>query len=232
MPQAYKVQTGNAIDYTPNAAKSAGDVVVQNGLVGVVPTDLAADELGAVETFGVWSFVKATGAVNVGNAVYWDEDGDPVNGTAGTGAITTTSAGNHFVGYATESVLSGAERVKVLAMKTPSLTAYQPISYVIADPGNGEAIPVTNSGRVAIVTAGSETRTLAAPTFAGQELLLYVKTDGGTCVITCATTVNQTGNNTITMAEVNDSIRLHAIESGSDLRWRVVCNDGAALSTV
>jgi hypothetical protein len=88
------------------------------------------------------------------------------------------------------------------------------------------------SGYVPIVTAGFETRTLAIPTFVGQELLLFIKTDGGTCVITVASAINQTGNNTITMAEVNDSIRLHAIDNNGTLAWRVVCNDGAALSTV
>jgi hypothetical protein len=109
---------------------------------------------------------------------------------------------------------------------------YGPMNNAIADPGDTEAIPVTASGTVAIVTAGSETRTLAAPSFVGQELLIYVKTDGGTCVITAASAINQTGNNTITMADVNDSIRLHAVESDSSKVWRVVCNDGAALSTV
>ena len=49
----------------------------------------------------------------------------------------------------------------------------------IADPGASGAIPVTATGRVAIVTAGAETRTLAAPTIVGQRLLLYMKTDGG-----------------------------------------------------
>lgn len=114
----------------------------------------------------------------------------------------------------------------VSAVMTPTPLA------AIADPGNGGAIPVTASGYVPIVTAGSETRTLAAPSFVGQELLLYVKTDGGTCVITVASAINQTGNNTITTAEVRDVIRLVAIESGSSKVWHVVSNDGAALSTV
>jgi len=43
----------------------------------------------------------------------------------------------------------------------------QAYSGVIADPGDGEAIPVTASGNVAITTAGAETRTLAAPGSAG-----------------------------------------------------------------
>ena len=33
-----------AIDYTPAAAVVGGDVIVQGGIVGVTPTDLAANE--------------------------------------------------------------------------------------------------------------------------------------------------------------------------------------------
>ena len=102
----------------------------------------------------------------------------------------------------------------------------------ITDPGNGGAIPVTASGYVAIVTGGGETRTLAAPSFAGQELVLYMKTDGGNCVVTCATTINETGNNTITFANEGEAVRLFAVEEGATFRWRMATADGAVLSTV
>ncbi|MFO0880731.1 MAG: DUF2190 family protein [Gemmataceae bacterium] len=174
---------------------------------------------------GVHKVRKVNSAIAVGQAVFWNATGDPYQGTAGSGAATP--AGGIFLGLATQAAGASDRTVQVLRVPLmPSITT------PIADPGNAGAIPVTHSGRVAIVTAGSETRTLAAPTFPGQELLLYVKTDGGTCVITVAAAINQTGNNTITMADVNDSIRLHAIEDGNNLRWRVVCNDGAALTTV
>lgn len=103
---------------------------------------------------------------------------------------------------------------------------------LIADPGDGQAIPVTRSGVCAITTAGSETRTLAAPSFIGQRLALVIDVDGGTCVVTVASLVNQTGDNTITMAEVKDFIELLAVQIGGAKLWRVVVADGAALSTV
>lgn len=102
----------------------------------------------------------------------------------------------------------------------------------IADPGASGAIPVTASGRVAIVSAGAETRTLAAPTIIGQRLLIYMKTDGGDAVITSANAINATGNNTITMNDAGDAIELVAIENGSNKRWVVVFNSGCTLSTV
>jgi hypothetical protein len=110
--------------------------------------------------------------------------------------------------------------------------ASNPKTAGIADPGNAGAIPVTASGHVDIVTAAAETRTLAAPSFVGQELLVSMKTDGGDCVIAVATTINQTGNNRITLNDAGDAILLAAKANGSNIRWSVVSNDGCALSTV
>jgi predicted RecA/RadA family phage recombinase len=74
-------QEGCAIDYTPTTAKTAGDVVVQNGLLGVVKTDIAANALGSLTTEGVFRFTKATSAGNamaVGQMVYYDTVNDRV----------------------------------------------------------------------------------------------------------------------------------------------------------
>jgi len=102
----------------------------------------------------------------------------------------------------------------------------------ITDPGDAGAIPITVAGYCPLVTAGAETRTMAAPTYIGQRILLYMKTDGGNCVVTCATTVNETGNNTITFANTGEAFEAVAVEEGSNLRWRATLTDGATLSTV
>ncbi len=102
----------------------------------------------------------------------------------------------------------------------------------ITDPGNGNAIAVTASGYVPLVTGGAETRTLAAPTFVGQEIVLYMKTSGGNCTVTCTTTINETGNNTIIFANTGEAVRLFAVEEGATIRWRMAIADGAGLSTV
>ena len=101
---------------------------------------------------------------------------------------------------------------------------------LIADPGNGGAIPVIVSGFVALVTSGAETRTMADASRAGLTIDLYFKTDANDCVVTAASPVNQTGNTIMTFADVGDHIRLASIEDGSDFEWRVVANDGVALS--
>lgn len=230
------VAEGESVPYTPSGAKKAGTVIVQNGFPGIVPVDLEANKLGSLAVCGRWLIPKVTGTINAGAAVFWDADGNPVSGTAGSGGADDTddSAANAFLGFAVLAAASGDAYVDTLMVKTTALTVNvnESISQVVADPGNAGTIDAATSGHVAIVTAGSETRVLADPQFAGQELLLYVKTDGGTAVVTADTAVNQTGNNTITMADVNDSIRLNAVESGANLVWRVVYTDGAALSTV
>lgn len=71
------VHDGNSIDYTPAADVTAGDVVVQNDLVGVAKLDIPANTLGALAVTGVFDFPKATGAgtaIAAGVKVYWDED--------------------------------------------------------------------------------------------------------------------------------------------------------------
>jgi len=234
MAQATFVQEGDAIDYTPSTAVVAGQVVVQNDIVGVATRPIAADELGALAVEGVFDVVKATGAVNAGAKVYWDADGNPVGGVAGTGAATTTDSGNTYIGRAAIAAISGDATVRVVweNVVSPAVTVVQLITTAITDPGTSGAIPVTDSGHVDIVTAAAETRTLAAPSSIGQLLLISLKTDGGDCVITCATTVNQTGNNTITLNDAGDAILLVGKANGTNKRWSVVSNDGAALSTV
>jgi predicted RecA/RadA family phage recombinase len=232
--QARFVQDDGVFDYTPATAVNGGDVVVTSTLVGIAKRDIAANVPGSLHTKGIFDIVKANEEIAAGTKVYWDADGNPYGGTAGTGAITATSAGNTYMGKTTEHAAADDPTVNVLlgGDEYASITQHEMLSAIIADPGNAGAIPVTGSGHVDIVTAGAETRTLAAPSFLGQMLLVSMKTDGGDCVITCATTVNQTGNNTITLNDAGDAVLLQAKANGANKRWSVVSNDGGALSTV
>ena len=107
--------------------------------------------------------------------------------------------------------------------------ASNPKTTNIADPGNAGAISVTASGHVDIVTAAAETRTIAAPSFTGQELLVSMKTDGGNDVITVATSIDQSAHTTITLNDAGDSVLLIAKINGANKRWSVVFNDGCTL---
>ena len=75
MATAEFIQAGDAVDYTPVADVTAGDVVVQEELVGVAKRDIKANELGALSVTGLIDFPKATGgstSIAAGKNVYWD----------------------------------------------------------------------------------------------------------------------------------------------------------------
>lgn len=104
---------------------------------------------------------------------------------------------------------------------------------LIPDPGDAGTIDVSRSGYLEITTAGAETRTLPDPTFKGQILDIVFYSDGGNCVITSSSPVNQTGNNTITLTDVGEHARYVGTYNPTDgWEWRELANDGAALTTV
>lgn len=102
----------------------------------------------------------------------------------------------------------------------------------INDPGDGNAIPAYRSGQVPLVTtAGNETRTLAAPASLGRELALYLKTNGGVDVeVTVTGDLDSVGNDKAKFTAIGQALFLRAVESGGNLRWRLVNNDGTTLS--
>ena len=66
-------QRGEAIDYTATDALANGDVVDLATRIGVAGDDIPAGETGTVHIVGVFEIPKATGAVTVGQALYWDK---------------------------------------------------------------------------------------------------------------------------------------------------------------
>ena len=100
MAVATFVKEGNSIDYTPGADVAAGDVVVQNDLIGVAKLDIKANRLGALSVSGEFDFPKPTGSgqsIDAGLEVYWDEASEQVTTTPGSGdkllGKTTKAAG-------------------------------------------------------------------------------------------------------------------------------------------
>lgn len=99
-------QDGCSIPYTPGSAVTAGDVVVQNGIVGVATSDIAASELGSLSVDGIKKVPKSTGAWVVGLPVHWSPTGSPDNGDASSGAANQLGVGT-YMGLATLAAASG-----------------------------------------------------------------------------------------------------------------------------
>jgi len=233
--QATYIHDGDAVDHTPSLAVASGDVVVSGEVARIAKLAIAASALGALATRGVFDVAKATGAWTDGEAIYWDDDGDPLGGTPGSGAATTTvssSSGDGFLGFAIGATASSTTTGRLNLIGVPSHTHYDPLSDAIADPGDAAAIPVTGSGTCLLTTAASETRTLAIPTFAGQKIMLVMTVRAvGDAVVTTASAINETGDNTLTFGVAGDAITLVAVLLGATLAWRVVSNMDTALST-
>lgn len=114
-------------------------------------------------------------------------------------------------------------------------TAFTATGVVAATaPGDGLAIPVTDSGTYSFaIGAGAETNTLAAPTFAGQTMDFYCESVGaGSRAVTVATAINQAANTVVTMQTANDFCHLRGVRSAAagTLVWRLIVNDGCTLA--
>lgn len=97
-------QRGETLEYTPEKAVESGEVVSLGTRIGVAGSDIQAGEPGHLHVVGVFEMPKAASTdITMGAAVYYD---------AGTGAITTTSAGNIPAGYAVAA--AGANDATVL----------------------------------------------------------------------------------------------------------------------
>ena len=210
------VSTGAATVDVPPTISIAG--LVEDD-IGVIQRNAASGDEVAVEMYnkpGTQLF-KAAGAISGGALFY----------RAASGKVSATAAGAPLGRAVTPASGDGAVfegQVFAQDIHTPRK---------ITDPGNAGAISVATSGVCSLTSGGvGHTRTLAAPTFDGQRIVLAHDVDGGTVVITVAGVINETGNNTITLTDVDESIELVAVRKAGALRWQAIANVGATLSTV
>jgi len=123
------VHDGKAIDYTPTNAVIAGQVVELGTIPLVAPVAIPAGVLGALSCDGVFDVPKTADVFAAGDTVYWDNDGIPVTGEAGSGAADS-STGN-LMGVAVADAASEASyvRVRLHAIKRmATLVAGDPIT--------------------------------------------------------------------------------------------------------
>ena len=78
-------QKGEVLDYKASAAVKNGEVVSLGTRIGVAGEDIAAGETGHLHVVGVFEMEKATGAMNMGAAVYYDEAAKKITTVASTG---------------------------------------------------------------------------------------------------------------------------------------------------
>jgi predicted RecA/RadA family phage recombinase len=166
---ALLLQDEGAIDYTPSSAVTGGDVVVLNGIVGVVPVDLAANELGALQTRGHYKLPKITGAMVRGLPVHWNPTGDPDSGTAGSGAANQAGVGT-YAGMCIATAASGDDYVSTDLNAPTNLVAVTAVT--AAGSVIGDAAQLSQG--LNVVTGADGTKGVILPT-AVPGMIVYVK---------------------------------------------------------
>ena len=112
MPEAIKYQDcPHAIDHTPSAAASGGEVVqLGDGRAAVLPVDLASGGLGAACAAGIWTVAKRSAEVWLkGDPIFWDHSANEAT------CVPRMGAGDRdfFLGTACADVATGVATGKV-----------------------------------------------------------------------------------------------------------------------
>lgn len=213
------------VTYTAGSAVTAGTpVLTSTGLVGIPANDIAAgdtDELDVCGRFRAWGVASQAWAV--GDAVGWDANGDPLNGTAGSGAYTKTVANwDFFVGYVDEAKGASAE-MGVIRLPESAGGDFIPAGAQQSLSGAG-AINVTSYSTM-WTTTGANAGTLANGTRPGQLKEIMLTVDGGDGTLTPATFADGT---TITFSNIGDMVLLRWTSSG----WTVLKRGNVATAAI
>ena len=154
--------TGGVIDYTPGSAVIAGQVVLIGTIPFIAESAIAANAKGSLKGNGIWKVPKTTDTFTAGDAVYWDADGDPVTGTAGTGAADSSAATGNLMGAAVYDAATGDTYVYVelsAVKRTATVAGAVTATDITGEDASlgitGAAPATTSSAGGAIVGAGN-----------------------------------------------------------------------------
>lgn len=162
MAQATLRHSGDTIDYKPTSASlAAGDVVVAGSMIGIAAKAIPVNTTGALHVKGVFAVVKDASTIAVFDRIYWNPTGDPVGGTAGTGAFTTTEAGGVFAGVAVSAAATGVASFDLRL--NPTRSHFRLSSATAAAAGSTNADATVIGEGFTLVTAADGTKGVKLP---------------------------------------------------------------------
>ncbi len=179
-------QNGKSIDYTPAVDVAAGTIVVLKGLVGITKLDIPANVKGALTVEGVFAVPKKNEAFAAGLPVWFDADGNPKVGTAGTGAATqiggdAQAAADVLMGNAVVDALAADEFVYVAINKfDPRIPTFAQSARITKAASANAA--VTESGVCYDVTADAVVITLPATAVGLEFTVMNIAADAAALV--------------------------------------------------
>jgi predicted RecA/RadA family phage recombinase len=174
---ATKYQEGCAIDHTPSAAVTGGDVVRSGDQIGVANADIAASAQGAVDVGQVYTLTKSgsTGPVfAVGDPVYYDL----TNSLAVKGMAAARDAEVIYFGRCIAAAATGDTSVKArLEAELPPCMRDKVWENATID-DSSKTLDVEDVGKVLNIT-GDDTNVVTLPaTAAGMEFVIRAAGDG------------------------------------------------------
>lgn len=183
--EAMDYKKGECLDYTPGVAVTAGQLVKTAGLAAIVAGhDLAAGVKGAAQVTGLVKVRAAAVFGNDGDVVWWDEDGDPVDGdgVAGSGALTTIAADGDFVvgSLAVDLVDDAGEAIVRLNELAPDRPAW--VNRLHETVSDNITLDAQDSGKVLHIKTDAKTITLPATATAIDVIIVNDGADGGVSV--------------------------------------------------
>lgn len=158
-------------DYRPTAAKTAGDIVMIGALAAIVQQDLAANQLGSAQIAGLLEGRNAAVAGNLGDNIYLDNDGDPVAGDAGSGALTTiVTDGDIWLGTLAKALVATDEQA-IFDLNAESFDRPALLNLVHEIKSDNYTVDAQDAGKVIHVDTDAKAITLPA-TVAGLEVIV------------------------------------------------------------
>jgi len=161
MSQATYIKEGRAIDYTPGADVDAGEVIVQDGWIGIATANIDSGDLGSLAVAGMFDVQQNDEIIVAGASVYWDEDGDSVSGTVGEGCATVTASANTYMGKA--QALTAATDSDVRILLASAEVAAASVATATSITGTASTFPIaglaTTQGGSVSVTGGVSSST-------------------------------------------------------------------------
>ena len=99
-------QRGESIDFKNDGtvAIKHGDVIPVGNRIGIAGCDILPGAMGSLHVTGVFIMPKATGAVTLGDELYWD---------TGSANITATAGSNVPAGWAVAAAAAGDATIYV-----------------------------------------------------------------------------------------------------------------------
>lgn len=117
MAEALMVQDGEVVDWTADAAYSAGDVIqLRDGRAAVVSVDCASGDVVGVHVTGIFKVAKTTSmVVLIGSKLFWDHSANKAH-------LLHRFDRDFYLGMAQEDATSAGTTVKVALNTKPSYT--------------------------------------------------------------------------------------------------------------